>query len=286
MKHLDYKIELQILAALFLINNMLALSIKHFLACFLTIVVAISFINSHAIAETARQGSNGYNKTMMKDPLKIQERQKILNSIRNRNPSFKASLNDSLSNRRSGSSVLVPNEPVLLLLEKRPADNKNSGARLANAYYYDYQKDQTIHCIVDAESGAIHNQLNVRDMQLPLVDEEIQRTFDIFMQSKHRRKLAKSYYQATGQSLIDLSNIDFKAYVFHSSISEDQLKPKTRQCGKTRCAQLLLYTNENIALDLNPIISLSKAKVLQVNTVPSQHVLPDNHHDSADQAHH
>lgn len=195
-----------------------------------------------------------------RDALRMEERETALQAIARKNPGFeqRTRRNDAFKNDR----------PALLLLEKRPLKKNARGARLVDAYYYDYQRNETIHCIVDAATGEIHLQRTVTDLQLPLTQDEIQHSFDVFLQSPHRRKLANAYEVATGQSLIDISNVKFKAYVFHASANSARLNRGAKKCGRTRCAQLLLYTRENIALNITPVIDLSRSKVLQANTEP------------------
>ncbi len=204
----------------------------------------------------------------MKDGLNQAERHRVLEAVRSKDPTL--DYRERKQRRMARNNSFVSAEPELLLVERRPADSKTSESRTANVYYYDYQKDQTIHCIVDAESGEVHRKIRVRNLQLPLNDNEIQRAFDIYLQSDHRGELVDAYYQTTGQSLIDISKVQFKAYVFHASVNEALLNKKARRCGKTRCAQLLLYTEDNIAMNLSPVVSLSRGVVIQGNTLPGE----------------
>ncbi|MBT8149118.1 MAG: hypothetical protein KJO24_04260 [Gammaproteobacteria bacterium] len=109
-------------------------------------------------------------------------------------------------------------------------------------------------------------QQRVENLQLPLIADEVQRAFDIYLQSNYRQQLANAYREATGQALIDIGKVHFKAYVFHASAHPSRLNKAAKQCGKKRCAQLLLYTHENISLQLMPVVDLSRGKVLQANT--------------------
>ena len=202
----------------------------------------------------------------LKEGLDTVEKQRVLEAVRAKDPTLDH--RQRKQRRMSQQNSFVSDEPELLLVERRPADSKGSQSRTANVYYYDYRKDQTIHCIVDAETGEVHKQIRVRNMQLPLNDNEIQRAFDIYLQSDHRSELVDAYYETTGQSLIDIGKVQFKAYVFHASVNEALLNKKARRCGKTRCAQLLLYTEDNIAMNLSPVINLSRGRVIQGNTLP------------------
>ena len=202
----------------------------------------------------------------MKEALNSEEKLRVLESVRQKNPKLD---HRRRAARRAVNNAMVADEPVLLMVERRPADKNPNASRTANVYYYDYRKDQTIHAIVDAESGKVHKQVLVRNLQLPLIDDEVQRAFDIYTQSRFRTDLADAYFETTGQALIDISKVHFKAYVFHASVNEELLNKKTRRCGKTRCAQLLLYTEDNIAMNLSPVVNLSRGVVIQGNTLPS-----------------
>lgn len=156
----------------------------------------------------------------------------------------------------------VPSEPVLLLLERRRA--KGSGARLADAWYYSYPRNETIHKIVDLTTGVVRSVELVIDMQLPLVDAEIDRAFDVVLSnSTYRQALEVAYLQVTGQRFSDRSQVSYKAFVFHPDTVQDGLDPAARRCGLHRCAQMLLYTHDNVALDMSPVVDLSTGKALQ-----------------------
>ena len=220
--------------------------------------------------------SNNAFKTPRKhDPLRRGERERVLKSLQQRNPGF------AKHGRRARTFSF--DEPVLLLLEKRPPEKNSNDKRLADAYYYDYRRNQAIHCIVDATSGAIIAQQHVENLQLPLIAAEVQRAFDIYLQSDYRQQLANAYREATGQALIDIGKVHFKAYVFHASAHPRRLNKAAKQCGKKRCAQLLLYTHENISLQLMPVIDLSRGKVLQAKTETQAYSAQGHgkhHHDS------
>ncbi len=156
----------------------------------------------------------------------------------------------------------VPTEPVLLLLERRR--DKSSTERLADAWYYSYPRNETIHKVVDLTRGVVRSAEVVIDLQLPLVDAEISRAFDVVLTSEaHSKALRAAYFQVTGTRLVDRSQVSYKAFVFHPDTVQDGLEPTARRCGLHRCAQMLLYTHDNIALDMSPVVDLSTNRVLQ-----------------------
>jgi len=162
----------------------------------------------------------------------------------------------------SAAAAAVPTEPVLLLLELRR--EKGSVERLADAWYYSYPRNETIHKIVDLASGEVRSEEVVIDLQLPLVDAEISRAFDIVLTSAaHNKALQTAYLQVTGARFLDRSQVSYKAFVFHPDTVQEGLEPTARRCGLHRCAQMLLYTHDNIALDMSPVVDLSTSRVLQ-----------------------
>ena len=156
-------------------------------------------------------------------------------------------------------------EPLKLLVERRPREkNSNSDARQANVYYYDYSTDELIHSIIDVNSGDIIRQDRLKNTQLPLIPEEIQEAFDIVTSVPiYNNALHRAYKNVTGQNLNDFSDINYKAIIFLADTLKNGLNTASKACGLRRCAQLLIYTKENISLDFSPIIDLSRGIVTQ-----------------------
>lgn len=235
------------------------------LCCLGSIVVLVAPVSLTSAAEaSADKATRPVDFAVQKhipqkhDALRHSERDRVLQSIKKKHPNFKQ--------QESLASNFSAEEPILLLLEKRPSNKKQNSPRLADAYYYDYKTNETIHCIVNPETGVIIEELRTVELQLPLVKEEIERAFTIYLQSSHRNELADAYREATGQSLIDVNSLHFKAFILHGSANMKRLNAATKRCGRSRCAKLLIHTEENIALNITPIIDLSKGQVIQGNT--------------------
>ncbi len=156
----------------------------------------------------------------------------------------------------------VPDEPQLLLMERR--HDKASSQRLADAWYYGYLYNETIHKTVDLASGQVLSSEVIIGTQLPLIDSEIARAFDVLLASApDRRALEAAYFAVTGREFLDRSQVSYKAFVFHPDTVVDGLTADARRCGINRCAQMLIYTHDNIALNTSPVVDLSSARVLQ-----------------------
>lgn len=159
-------------------------------------------------------------------------------------------------------------EPVLLLVERRLVErNAPDAARLADVYSYDYSNDSLIHTVVDVATGEVRARELLRGVQLPLIAAEVERAAAIVMSDERtRERLEQAYLAVTGQKLNDISDIDFKAFVFHADTLPAALTRDSAMCGVHRCAQMITYTRDNISLDVSPIIDLSNNRVTQIST--------------------
>jgi len=164
--------------------------------------------------------------------------------------------------RLSQSSVAVPLEPQLLLMERRT--DKGATERLADAWYYSYEFNETSHTVINLATGEVVSSEVVIGTQLPLVEEEITRAFDVLLASApDRRALEQAYKDVTGKRFKDRSQVSYKAFIFHPDTVVDGLMADARRCGVHRCAQMLIYTHDNIALDTAPVVDISTSRVLQ-----------------------
>jgi|GEM_PF-4917669 len=178
------------------------------------------------------------------------------------------------STTRSGvaQTTTQPTRRELLLMEPRMAADKSSSAsQAANVYVYDYASDEVIHLIVDLNSRRVASQERVQNMQLPLTAAEVKRAIDIaFVDDANGQAIREEFRQITGRNLESVEQIQYKAFVFLASSVSEAKQVNTRECGLRRCARLLLYTADNIALDLSPIIDLSNERVLQIADNPQE----------------
>ena len=162
----------------------------------------------------------------------------------------------------SASSQAAPLDPQLLLMERRR--DKGAALRLADAWYYDYDHNETIRKTIDLASGEVISSEVVIGTQLPLVEAEITQAFDVLLASApDRRALEQAYRDVTGKPFKDRSQVSYKAFIFHPDTVVDGLMPAARRCGVHRCAQMLIYTHDNVALDTAPVVDISTSRVLQ-----------------------
>jgi len=177
---------------------------------------------------------------------------------------------DSAGERSSAAAA--PAEPQLLLMERRRV--KGASERLADAWYYDYSSNETIHKIIDLGSGVVRSSEVVVDLQLPLIEDEIARAFDVLLTSpSDRNALSRAFRAVTGEAFEDRAQVNYKAFVFHPDTVVDGLTRGARRCGIHRCAQMLIYTHDNIALDMSPVVDLSTGRVLQNLELRAQEIV-------------
>lgn len=173
-----------------------------------------------------------------------------------------AAQRQALGTNRSTQDLAAPAEPQLLLMERRHI--KGTTQRTADAWFYSYPNNETIHKIVDLETGTVLSSQIVIGTQLPLVEAEISRAFSVLLASRDdRRALEVAYRAVSGEEFVERSQVSYKAFVFHPDTVVDGLSRAARRCGTNRCAQMLIYTHDNIALDMSPVVDLSTGKVLQ-----------------------
>lgn len=178
----------------------------------------------------------------------------------------RSSAEESVSDSGSDPVLSNDNAPVLLLIERRLPESKTAeDERLADVYWYDYSDDALLHSIVAVETGEIRRQEVLRNTQLPLVESEIQRAANIVMSHPEtRERLEEAFESITGRQLRDITDIDFKAFVFHAKTLPAERAPASAMCGFHRCARMVMYTKDNISLGFSPIIDLSENRAIQL----------------------
>ena len=214
----------------------------HRLLKILTFVIASIFSTAHA-------GTNEL------DPLNSSELQ---NALTLATPQLRSSAG---KNNVSDDDAL---ETELLLIERHPANKDDPGQRLADVYKYDYERDETIHTLIDLAKQKIISNKRHQYLQLPLTENEISRATNIIFSDSEQMDLLRNEYQRiTGQYLNSPEQLEIKAFSFSADTLPERLNAASQQCGLNRCAQVLLYTHESIVFEISPIINLSAGIVTQ-----------------------
>lgn len=166
------------------------------------------------------------------------------------------------ASQRSTSSTHTAQE--LLLVERRPIDKEQAPQRLADVYHYDYSKNETIHSVIDLDTQQVISTQHQQYLQLPLTENELQRSSEIIFADPEAAVLIKNEYQRiTGKYFSSPQQLNIKAFTFSADSLPEQLNPASQQCGLQRCAQVLLYTHDSVVFEISPIVNLSAGIVTQ-----------------------
>ncbi len=211
-------------------------------------VTGLSLLIAFALFNTALQASDT-------DPLSPVEQEKAL----------AISASAPATNQRNRRSTPTNNTATeLLLIERRLMDKERAPRRLADVYHYDYSSDETIHTIVDLETQEIISTQRQQYLQLPMSENELERSKNIIFTDPEQAALIKNEYQRiTGKHLRSPEQLNIKAFIFSADTLPEQLNPASQQCGLHRCAQVLLYTHDSIVFEISPIVNLSAGIVTQ-----------------------
>lgn len=190
------------------------------------------------------------------DPLSLNEQAKASALVESVLPSLKTKA-ETKPNQLSSHE--------LLLIERDRSEDKQSGARRANVFVYDYQTDETIIYRIDAATNKILSSVRRKNMQLPLTESEIERTVNLIFSDKESLALiANEYQRITHRTLNSPKDLQAKAFVFTADTLPEQLNSASQQCGLHRCAQILLYTHDSVVFEISPIVNLSAKLITQM----------------------
>lgn len=154
----------------------------------------------------------------------------------------------------------------ILLVERHAAGKgKDHTPRQGDLYVYDYATDTLIYSTVNVASGAVTAVERLRGVQLPLNRNEEQRALALIQADQELwSELAERYAAITGTPLTQISQLQTKVSVFHADVMPERLNAQAQQCGRHRCAQVLIFTVDKTLLELMPLVDLSQGQVVQV----------------------
>ena len=188
------------------------------------------------------------------DVLTAQEHERVLNAALSASPTI--------------VRMAASTQEVLLVerhQESKDAYKTGHWPRRGDAYIYDYATDTLTYALINLETGQVDAKQETQFVQLPLTEGEIARALDIaYADEALRTKLAALFFAVSGEPLRDLSQLNVKAFVFRADSIPEDLNGAARQCGLHRCAQLLIFTHDDVAFEMQPIVDLSFGQVVQV----------------------
>ncbi|MEU4215416.1 hypothetical protein [Actinoplanes sp. NPDC026623] len=126
----------------------------------------------------------------------------------------------------------------------------DSAGRRAELYFYDYRSDKLIKQVVDLGTGKLAGSFSAAKMQPPASQREVAAALDILLADPLGADLKDAYRTVTGKELAGKAGLVADAHVY----TADPADTGARQCGKRRCLQLVVQTEDGHFIDVNHII--------------------------------
>jgi len=143
-------------------------------------------------------------------------------------------------------------------------NDPNIGQRWADVTSYDYATDELIIAVVNLDTDKVISTKRHKDMQPPMSQAELTRALNIVMEDPEERSILNAEYKRiTGDSLNSIDQLNYKAFTFFADSMPNVVNSASSSCGAQRCAQLMLYTHDNIVFEVSPIVNLSAGVVTQ-----------------------
>lgn len=212
-----------------------------------SISILFALLSVSAYAETSKHSN---------DPLSLNE--VSLASLLTAGPKLAArTANDSLSS-------ITSNSQEVLLIERNEEKGAPSNQRRADVFIYDYSTNELIESLVDLNTSEVIRSERKQGVQLPLTNNELKRAKEIVFEDEDERAiLEEEYRRITSREMTDIADLNIKAFTFLADSLPNRINEASKQCGIHRCAQLMLYTQDNVVFEISPIVNLSEGVVTQ-----------------------
>ncbi len=193
------------------------------------------------------------------DPLSLEEIARVAN-LTSESPTGLARSAGTANSDNANDS----HRKEVLLIERHHQKGAPSDQRRADIFTYDYATNELIESLVDLSTSEVIKTTRKQGVQLPLTEKEIQRAKQIIFDDENEREvLAYEYHRITSQALTDTTELNIKAFTFTADSLPNRINEASKLCGIHRCAQLMLYTGDNIVFEVSPIVNLSEGLVTQ-----------------------
>jgi len=165
---------------------------------------------------------------------------------------------------KSESGITTSDHQEVLLIERNEEKGAPKDQRRADVYIYNYATNELQESLVDLNTSEIISSVTKQGVQLPLTQNELKRAKQIVFEDEDERQILEhEYNRITSRTLNDTSELNIKAFTFTADSLPNRVNEASKQCGIHRCAQLMLYTDENIVFEISPIVNLSAGVVTQ-----------------------
>lgn len=168
--------------------------------------------------------------------------------------------------QQSGRPAGAPERVELLRVVRHPSakgERPEDYRRRADVYFYDYDADRIAVVTIDLEASRVESVRTGTGVQPPLNEREVARAMDLlFADAEAATRIGDEFARITGRPLDHWSELAVSGFVYHAEAMPGSNNPETRACGRHRCAQLLLRTPDNVAIEV-PIVDLSRERLLE-----------------------
>ncbi|OGO28561.1 MAG: hypothetical protein A2Z16_07480 [Chloroflexi bacterium RBG_16_54_18] len=154
------------------------------------------------------------------------------------------------------------------LLIERHAESKTdmrSGnwPRRADVYTYLYDSDTLMQAVVNLTSGQVDSIEMVQNVQLPLTQNETDHAIQLLLaDATVMAEIGTQYQTITGTVLTQpQAQLKLNALIYRADAMPNA-NPGAAACGLHRCAQFLIATQNDIVINLLPIVDLSTGAVV------------------------
>lgn len=161
-------------------------------------------------------------------------------------------------------SSITSNSQEVLLIERNEEKGAPKDQRRADVFIYDYASNELIESLVDLNTSEVIRSERKQGVQLPLTENELKRAKEIVFEDEDERAILEDEFRRiSSRELTNTSELNIKAFTFLADSLPNRVNEASKQCGIHRCAQLMLYTHENIVFEISPIVNLSEGVVTQ-----------------------
>jgi hypothetical protein len=155
----------------------------------------------------------------------------------------------------------------LLLIERHQETKTDMRSgnwpRRADLYTYLYDSDTLLHAVVNLATGQVDSVETSQNVQLPLTQNETSSAIQLLLaDATVMANIARQYQTITGTELTQPeTQLKLNALIYRADAMPNA-NPGAAACGLHRCAQFLIATQNDVVINLLPIVDLSLGAVV------------------------
>jgi Cu2+-containing amine oxidase len=231
---------------------------SHFKGSFrlITLVLAIGLVFTATLVWAAPGVSQLQTQRTGYDPLSTDEQERALTL--------------AVQQAQFANALNTASRDETLLIE-RHAESKTdmrSGnwPRRADVYTYLYDSDTLMQAVVNLTSGQVDSIEKVQNVQLPLTQNETDHAIQLLLaDATVMAEISTQYQTITGAVLTQpQAQLKLNALIYRADAMPNA-NPGAAACGLHRCAQFLIATQNDVVINLLPIVDLSAGAVVSVD---------------------